>query len=64
MLTYFSLLSGFSWDRVNFLCRGLYDVMFWILDENKGDSTQMFLLLPSGTYTEPRMFLLLMLPCQ
>lgn len=37
---------------------------FWIFDENKGDSTQMFLLLPSGTYAEPRIFLLLMLPCQ
>lgn len=30
---------SFGWDIVNFLCRGSYDVMFWIFDEKNGDKT-------------------------
>lgn len=36
---------GFGWDRVNFLCRGLYDVVFCILNENSGDDMPMFLVV-------------------
>lgn len=33
---------GSGWDRDNFLCRCLYDAMFWTCDENSGDNTQLF----------------------
>jgi len=40
----FILHHGFDWDSVNFLHRGLYDIVFGIVDEisGSGDSTLMF----------------------
>lgn len=55
--------SGFDWKRVNFLCRDLYNVVFWIFYENGGNAL-MFSLLQDSVYTEPRPSLLLVLPCQ
>lgn len=30
--------TGFSWDRVKFLCGGLYGAMFWICTETSVDN--------------------------
>lgn len=32
----------FVWGKINFLCRGWLNAVFWILDENSGDNTPMF----------------------
>lgn len=33
---------GFGWDRINVLCRGSHNTVFWIFDENCGDNTLIF----------------------
>lgn len=58
------LYPDFGWDRVDSLCRDSYDAIFWHYDENSGDNTPVFWLLPSSAYTKSRTFLLLTLPCQ
>jgi len=51
---YLNWCPSFGWDRVNFICRGLYNAVFWIFDENNDDSTLVFQLLLSSAHKEPR----------
>jgi len=37
--------EGFGWDRVNFLCTGSYENVFWIFDENSGGNTAMLFVV-------------------
>lgn len=39
------MCHSFVWERVNFLCRGLYNAVFWIFDDNSGDDIPMILLV-------------------
>lgn len=55
--------ADFGWGGVNFLPRGCYDAVFWICAEHRVDNMKMFLLLLRRGYTEPKHFLLFMLPC-
>lgn len=57
-MEYASLSTG----RVNFLHSGWYGAVFWICAEHSVDNIEMFLSLLSRVCTEPRPFLLLMLP--
>lgn len=50
----------FVCNRVNFLHSSWYSAVFWICDPNRAYE----ILLQSSACTEPRNFLLLMLPCQ
>ena len=54
--------TGFGWGRVNFLPSGWYGAVFWICVEHRVDNTEMFLLLLSTAYREPRPLLLLIWP--
>lgn len=42
------IYHSFAWNRVNFLCICSYNAVFWIFDENSGDSTDVFHLLQSN----------------
>lgn len=44
----------FSWDRVNFLHRGLYDAMFGVSDANSSDSRAKVQLLQSRAHPKPK----------
>lgn len=47
---------GFGWGRVDFPQGGEYRAVFWICAECKVDNREMFLLLLSRAYTQPRPF--------
>lgn len=51
----------FGW--VNFLCECSCGAVFWIFDGKSGDSILIFWLLQSSTYTDPKTFQPVALPC-
>lgn len=46
----FTELSGFGWNRDNFIRSSFYGATFWICDQNSADNTPEFKLLLSSSY--------------
>lgn len=56
-LCFAHIFTCFDWIGDNFLHSSLYRPVIWICVGNRADNTEMFPLLQSCTYTEPRSFL-------